>query len=143
MRRLLTILAAAAAAWPARFAWRVLARGLAADYRRTSLDILQLEGAIGYVKAVRSARRAFLGGLAAVAAVGLLTAGFVLLHVGLFVLLFQAWERNWTALALAILALGAIYVTGPLLVIRFLAADKTWMRLFRADTLVARLTRRS
>ncbi len=109
-------------------------------YRQKSLELIKLEAAIGYVKGVRSARQAFLAVLVVVLGAGLLAAGFVLLHIGLGILLYLIFQ-NWWALGLAILALGILYVIVPLLVIRRLCAEKTWMHFFKADKIVGQVTK--
>ncbi|MDD5678228.1 MAG: hypothetical protein PHW60_09610 [Kiritimatiellae bacterium] len=111
-------------------------------YRQTSLELIKLEAAIGYVKSVRSARKAFLAVLAVVLGAGLLVAGFLLLHIGLGMLLYLAF-KNWWAVGTTLLALGILYTLAPLFVIRRLCAEKTWMRFFKADKLVEQVTKKS
>ena len=111
-------------------------------YRQTSLDLIKLEAAIGYVKGVRSARQAFLAVLVVVLGAGLLAAGFVLLHIGLGMLLYLAFQ-NWWAVGVALLVLGALYTLVPLFIIRRLCAEKTWMRFFKADKLVEQVTKKT
>lgn len=111
-------------------------------YRQTSLELIKLEAAIGYVKGVRSARQAFLAVLLVVLGAGLLAAGFVLLHIGLGMLLYLAFQ-NWWAVGAALLVLGALYTLVPLFIIRRLCAEKTWMRFFKADKLVEQVTKKT
>lgn len=110
-------------------------------YRRTSLELIKLEMAIGYVKGVRSARQAFLAVLVVVLGAGLLAAGFVLLHLGLGILLYLAFQ-NWWGVGVAFLLLGLLYTLVPLFIIRRLCAEKTWMQFFKADTLVEQVTKK-
>jgi len=110
-------------------------------YRQTSLELIKLETAIGYVKAVRSARQVFLTGLTIVLGVGLLAAGFVLLHIGLGMLIYLAFA-SWWAVGAALLVLGSLYTFVPLLIIRRLCAEKTWMQFFKADKLVEQVTKK-
>ncbi len=104
-------------------------------YRRSSLDLARIEGAICYVKGVRHARRAFLVGVAALGGLGLLAAGFVILHAGLFLLLFLAFGAGWV-LAATLLILGVLYTLVPLAVLRRLCSQGAWMRFFKADRVV-------
>jgi len=127
--RLLRTLLATASVW------------LLNKYRQTSLEVIKLEAAIGYVKGVRSARQAFLALLVIVLGAGLLAAGFVILHIGLGILLYLVFQ-NWWALGVALLALGVLYAIVPLLIIRRLCAEKTWMQFFKADKLVGQVTKK-
>ena len=127
--RLLRTLLAAASVW------------LLNKYRQMSLELIKLEAAIAYVKCVRSARQAFLAVLAVILGAGLLAAGFVLLHVGLGMLLYLAFQ-NWWAVGVALLVLGILYTLVPLFIIRRLCAEKTWMQFFKADKLVEQVTKK-
>ena len=111
-------------------------------YRQTSLELIKLELAIGYVKGVRSARQAFLAVLVVVLGAGLLAAGFMLLHIGLGILLYLAFQ-NWWTVGVALLILGALYTLVPLFIIRRLCAEKTWMQFFKADKLVEQVTKKT
>ena len=110
-------------------------------YRQTSLELIKLELAIGYVKGVRTARQAFLAVLVGVLGAGLLAAGFMLLHIGLGILLYLAFQ-NWWTVGVALLILGALYTLVPLFIIRRLCAEKTWMQFFKADKLVEQVTKK-
>jgi len=111
-------------------------------YRQTSLELIKLEMAIGYVKGVRSARKAFLAVLVVVLGAGLLAAGFILLHIGLGMLLYLAFQ-SWWVVGAVLLVLGALYTLVPLFIIRRLCAEKTWMRFFKADKLVEQVTKKN
>lgn len=111
-------------------------------YRQKSLELIKLEAAIGYVKGVRSARQAFMAILGIVLGAGLLAAGFVLLHIGLGMLLYLAFQSWWTV-GVVFLALGILYTLVPLLIIQRLCAEKTWMKFFKADKLVAQVTKKT
>ena len=107
---------------------------LLARYRGLSLDLIRIRATAFYVKGVRAARSAYLGLLALLFAVVLAGAGFVLFHVGLFVLLPKPWN------GIVLMALGAIYMLAALLGLRATVSEKTWMRLSQADRLVAEAT---
>ena len=128
--RLLRTLLATASVW------------LLNKYRQTSLELIKLEMAIGYVKGVRSARQAFLAIVAIILGAGLLAAGFVLLHIALGMLAYLVF-KNWWAVGVALLVLGTIYTIVPLFIIRRLCAEKTWMRFFKADKLVGQVTKKT
>ena len=132
--------------WSGLFAqfWKTLAVTtsfwLFSKYRSKSMDLLQLEAARYYVQGVQSARLVFLGGIAALLALMLLAAGFILLHVGLGMLLHQ-WLQSWLGVGLALALLGLVYTLIPLLVLRRVCAQSTWMNISKADAIVARLTK--
>ena len=117
-------------------------RWLLNKYRQTSLDIIKLEAAIGYVKGVHLARQAFLAVLVIVLGAGLLAVGFMLLHIGLGMLLYLAFQ-SWWVVSTVLLVLGIFYTFVPLFIIRRLCAEKTWMRFFKADKLVEQVTKKS
>ena len=111
-------------------------------YRQSSLELIKLEMAIGYVKGVRSARQAFLTVLMVVMGAGLLAAGFILLHIGLGMLIYLAFP-NWWTVGVVFLVLGILYTLVPLFIMRRLCAEKTWMQFFKADKLVEQLTKKT
>ncbi len=110
-----------------RTVWAGAALWLWQGYRKTSLDWVRLEAAIGYVKGVRAARKLFLGGVAAALGAGLLAGGFVLAHVGLGLLL-NAIFPGGRVVAWTFIVLGALYVLIPLGVLWRLSSEKTWMQ---------------
>jgi len=75
-------------------------------------------------------------GLAAVLGVMLAVAGFLLIHVGLF--LYLPWSVPTKALILVVL--GLIYLVVPLIFILRICSRRTWLKLSRADELTASLT---
>ncbi len=104
------------------------------SYRRASLDLLRIEAAVWYVRGVGAARQLFIGVLALAFLVALAVVGFVLLHVGLYALL------PAPANALVLLVLGAVYLAGALLALRWACAEKTWMKYSKADHYVRQAT---
>ena len=111
------------------------AKWLLGRYRRTALELLRIEAAVWYVRGVNAGRLFLIGGLALALLVELLIVGFVLLHVGLYALL------PAPANAITILALGAFYLLVAGLVLRWLCAEKTWMKYSKADRCVAQAIR--
>ena len=101
------------------------------QYRRLSIDLVKIEAAIWYVRGVQTARRLFLSALALVLCLLLGAVGFVLLHIGLYVLL------PWPANAMVLMSLGLIYVGIALAGLAWACSEKTWMRCSRANEYTA------
>lgn len=125
--------------------WRVLKtvlRGLviklALEYRRLSIEMLKIEAARWYVKGVAGARVAFIGYVGLMAVLLLALSGFLLFHVGLFLLL--PWPLKAKAALLA--GLGLLYLIVALLGVRYATSSATWLKLSRADEVVEKLTGR-
>ena len=104
-------------------------------YRLLSIDLLKIKGAIWYIRGVRTARKAYIGVVLFFLCLALVTAGFILLHVGLFALL------PAPANAITLLVLGAIYLIVGLSALAATCSEKRWMKLSRADRMVARATK--
>jgi hypothetical protein len=51
--------------------------------------------------------------------------------------------QNWWAVGVTLLVLGMLYTLVPLLIIRRLCSEKTWMQFFKADKLVEQVTKKS
>lgn len=109
---------------------------LAQRYRRLSLDLLRIEATLGYVRGVRLARSAFLAALALLLYLLLLGTGFVVFHIGLFMLLPAGWVK-----ACVLMGLGLAYMLVPALLIRRRCSEKTWMEWTRATDLTDAATR--
>jgi apolipoprotein N-acyltransferase len=108
------------------------------EYRRVSAQWLKIQAAIWYVKGVAQARRIAVRIVAVVAALLLGTAGFIILHVGLFL---------WLPVSLAVkglllAALGLIYLLAAGLVIRRLLSERSWLKNSGASDFIASATRR-
>jgi hypothetical protein len=109
---------------------------LAGNARGYAFDIFRLRGAILYLRAVQAARGLYLVGLATTLCATLAGAGFVLLHIGLYVLLPAPAD------ALTLMGLGVIYlVAGISLVVAFIK-EQRWMKASGADETCATLTNR-
>jgi len=115
-------------------------RGLAAillgRYRRLGLDLARIQAVIYYVQAVKTARKGFLAGLLLAFCLLLAGCGFVLFHVGLFLLVPWPWN------AVTLMALGSLYMLIVFLVLRWLCSEKTWMSFSKADQCVESVVRR-
>jgi len=99
------------------------------------LGTLEIEAAILYVGGVRKAREAFIALLLAVLFLLLMTTGFLLIHVGLF--LWLPWSLP--ARALVLLVLGAAYFGSGLAVVITITSERAWMKFTKVDLLLARL----
>jgi hypothetical protein len=124
MWRILKALAAAAVA------------RLARDYRRLSVEMLKIQAVRWYVQGVAGARLAFIVYLSATACLLLAAVGFVFLHVGVFMLLPLCPQSK----AILLLLLGLVYLAISLAALRRATSQSTWMKLSKADELVAKVT---
>ncbi len=111
-------------------------------YRRASVDLVKLEAAAYYLKAIQSGRQGFLSALLVWLGVFFFALGVVLLHAALFVGLYL-WFKTLAAVAIGLLVLGGVYVIVLLLVARCVLSEKAWMKFFKADTLVENLTKKN
>jgi hypothetical protein len=101
------------------------------NYRRLSLDLLRIRAAVWYVQGVRSARKAFIAVVALALCLIVGGGGFMLFHVGLFLLLPSPWN------AVLLMSLGALYVVVTLLILRWLCSERTWMKFSKAGHFAA------
>jgi len=115
-----------------------LAGGVAAlllrEYRRHSIARLKIQAVICYLHGVRAARAGFLAVLRLALHVMLAGCGFLLMHVGFFLLLPQAWRPA------VCMGLGAVYLLVAYGALRRMCAEKTWMELSNAGKYVAAAT---
>lgn len=111
-------------------------------YRRLSIDLVKIEAATYYLKAIKSGRQGFLSVLLIWLGVFSFALGVVMLHASLFVGLYL-WFQSLTAVAIGLLVLGGVYVIVILLIARRLLSEEAWMNFFKADKLVEDLTKRS
>ena len=109
---------------------------LARDYGRMSFDVLKIRAARWYVKGVAGARLAVIAHLLAIASLLLAAVGFVLLHVGVFMLLPLSPEAKGFLLVL----LGVVYLALPILALRRAMSQAAWMKASKADDVVAKVT---
>lgn len=116
---------------------RRIAAILLRKYRTLWLDFARIQAAILYVQTVQAARKGFLAGLLLAFCLLLGGCGFVLFHVGLFLLVPWPWN------AVTLLALGSLYMLIVLLVLRWLCSEKTWMSFSKADQCVESVVRRN
>jgi len=111
-------------------------------YRRISVDLVKIEAATYYIKAIQSGRRGFLSAILVWFGIFFFALGVVLLHASLFVWLYL-WFQSLAAVAIGLLVLGGIYVIVILLIARFALSEEAWMKFFKADKLVEDLTKKT
>jgi len=111
------------------------------QYRRLSIDLLKIEAAGYYLKAIKSGRQGFLSVLLIWLGIFFFALGVVLLHASLFLGLYL-WFNSLTAVAIGLLVLGGIYVIVILLVARRALSEEAWMKFFKADKLVEDLIKK-
>lgn len=110
-------------------------------YRRLSIDLIKLEAAASYLKAIQAVRQGVLSALLLWLGVFIFALGVVMLHTGLFVWLYLLAD-NLRAVVIGLLSLGCIYVIIILLIVCRAMSERAWMKYFKADKLVADLTRK-
>jgi len=110
-------------------------------YRRLSVDLVKIEAATWYIKAIQSGRQGFLSALLVWLGIFFFALGVILLHASLFVGLYLWFSLP--AVAIGLLVLGGIYVIVILLIARFALSEEAWMKFFKADKLVEDLTKKT
>ena len=101
-------------------------------------DSIKLVAATYYVRAVREVRCAFIIGVLVTVGLLLMLAGFVLMHLAIFV--FMPWSDQ--AKAVVLLLLGALYFIVPAMYVVKVCSEKFWMTRTRASRLVDEVTSR-
>jgi hypothetical protein len=119
--------------WAAKILLYVLDALLLKRYGELSVGLLKIQAATCYVKGVIGARRLFVSAVLLSCLLLLLAVGFVLVHVGFFI--WVPWSANTKALVL--LALGVVYMTVSSVLILRRCSEKTWMKLSKADSVLA------
>ena len=111
-------------------------------YRRLSVDLVKIEAATYYLKAIKSGRAGFLAALLVWLGIFFFALGVVLLHASLFMGLYL-WFQSLAAVAIGLFVLGGIYMIVILIIASRFLSEEAWMKFFRADQLVAGLTRKN
>lgn len=122
--------------------WRSLGLGVLVwvvrFYRQMATQLFEIRAVTFYVKAVRSARLAFIGLVAGLVAAGLLVASFMTMTVALiWVLPITPSHRPC-----ALLAVSSVYFLATIIVLCVVASERRWMRMTGASELVGRVTKR-
>ena len=99
---------------------------------------LKTEAAAVYVAGVGKARKAFIALLGLAFSLLLALAGFVFIHIALFMLL--PWSLPVKALVL--LMLGLVYLGAGVAVVGELSSDRAWMKFTKIDRIIAGLPQR-
>ncbi len=105
-------------------------------YEKNTVTLVQIEAASYYVKGVSKARSVFIFYLIFSCLLLLLLAGFVFLHVALFIYL--SWSPQ--AKAILLMVLSVVYIMIGLVGIFLFCSQKQWMKFSKANTLVEKLT---
>ncbi len=108
-------------------------------YRRASIDLVKIQIATYYLKAIQTVRLAFLSGIAGWFCVFLFAFGFLVLHAGFF--LFLCINFGWGMVSAVACALGIVYIFIALGALRFISSEKQWMSTFKADAFIKELTK--
>lgn len=112
------------------------------SYRRISVDLVKIEAATYYIKAIQSGRQGLRAALIAWLGIFFFALGVILLHAALFVGLYL-WFQTLAAVAIGLLVLGGIYTVIILLVAHWALSEEAWMKFFKADKLVEDLTKKA
>ena len=94
------------------------------NYRRLSVDLLQIEAAKGYLHGVQVARRSAIGMLRMGLFIVLIGLGVLLLHAGLFILLPWSMETK----AILGMCVGLAYVVVGGLGLHAAMTEQNWMK---------------
>ncbi len=113
-------------------------RDLIESYVQTTVDLLKIEAATVYLKALKGTRRFVIVVTLLVFFVVVLGCGFLLIPIAL--LLFMPWEPQTKAVVG--IAIGAAYVLIPVIVISVLLSEKRWVRWSGVAKLLANTRRR-
>lgn len=101
---------------------------------RTTVQLARIRTARAAVRGVQAARLTAAGAFTALLLAGLVAVGFLLFHIGLFLLLpWTLEQRAWL-----LLILGALYLLAVGIVATRLLRDRFWMRMTGADRMVER-----
>ncbi len=104
-------------------------------YRDASLDLIRIRAATCYLQGVQGLRCAFMGCLLLSVCLMLLGCGFVIFHIGLFLLLPRFWNAG------VLMGLGAFYMLTVLVLLRWLCSEKTWLRYTKAGEFALKAAR--
>jgi len=110
-------------------------------YRRLSVELVKIEAATYYIKAIQSGRQGVLAAMLAWLGIFFFALGVVLLHAGLFAGLYL-WFQSLAAVAIGLFVLGGLYVIALALIARRILSEEAWMKFFKADRIVADLMRK-
>lgn len=107
-------------------------RELIESYVQTTVDLLKIEAAMAYLKALKGTRRFLIIATLLLFFVVVLGCGFLLVPIAL--LLFMPWEPQTKAIVG--ICIGAAYVLIPAIVISALLSEKRWVKWSGVEKLV-------
>lgn len=113
-------------------------RDLIESYIQTTIDLLKIEAAIAYLKALKGTRRFVIVTMLLFFFVVVLGCGFLLIPIAL--LLFMPWTQETKAIVG--ICIGAAYVVIPIIVISMLLSEKRWIRWSGVGKLIRQVNRR-
>jgi hypothetical protein len=117
-----------------------IAIALFKKHRKSSMDLLKIQIATYYLKAIQTIRLTFLSGIAGWFCVFLFAFGLLILHLGFFLLLYINF--GWGVVAAVACVLGILYVCIAICVLRFISSEKQWMATFQADSFIKDITKK-
>jgi len=97
-----------------------------------TLQLARIKAVSAYVKAIGAMRMAFIGLLMLKIIMGLLLAGFILLHIALLIYVPLPMETK----ALVLLVLSIAYLLIGIIVLSVLCSQKLWMKYSKASDMV-------
>lgn len=110
---------------------------LAGKYVKTAIDVVKVEIAIAIVKAIGGTRKVFMLLSVWIFLLTLIAVGLAMIPVALCV--FTSWAPETKLMVALIFAF--IYIAAPLVLLMSLMSERRWMKIFRADELVAKIIR--
>jgi hypothetical protein len=113
-------------------------RDLIESYIRTTIDLLKIEAAIAYLKALKGVRRFIIVAMLLFFSVVVLGCGFLLIPVAL--LLFMPWDPQTKAIVG--ICIGAAYILVPIIAISVLLSEKRWVKWSGIEKLIRQVNRR-
>jgi hypothetical protein len=105
-------------------------------YFEDAVGLIKIRAATYYVKAVGAARCVFIGSLILKCALLLMLAGFVIMHIAIF--MFLPWSPQSKAVVLFIL--GGLYFLISLVYVLRICSQEFWMKHSKASKLVEEVT---
>jgi hypothetical protein len=105
-------------------------------YFEDAISLVKIRAVSYYVKTVGTVRTLYISHILLYCMLLLMLAGFVLMHVGLFMAL--PWSPECKGVIL--LVLGAVYFLIAIIGVQRTCAEKNWMKFSKADELVREVT---
>jgi hypothetical protein len=112
-------------------------QGLIESFIKTTIDMLKIEAAILYLKALKGIRRFVIAAMLLFFFVVVFGCGFLLIPIAL--LLFMPWDPQTKAIVG--ICIGAAYVLIPVIVISMLLSEKRWVKWSGVEKLIGQINR--